>query len=112
MLYECGGALVEQIGGSFQGFCPVSGWHEGVLQEGADGGVDGAKHAFSFAILLRGVGALVAQGDALTREEISGGMIDELGTTISLKCFWGDTELRMSISDELNKTALNLRFVA
>ena len=80
-------------------------------QQSADGVVDGTKYAFGFAILLGGVGAGEAQADAVAGE-ISSDPVEELGAVISLKRFWGDAELRTSKSDELNKMAMNLRFVA
>ena len=112
MLYRSRWAPVEQICGSGQGFSPVWWWHGGVEQQSADGVVDGAKYAFGFAFLLRGVGAGEAQADAVAGEEVSSGPVEELGTIISLKCFGDDAKLRTSESDELNKMAMNLRFVA
>jgi hypothetical protein len=83
-----------------------------VEQQGVDGVVDGTKYAIGFAILLGSVGVGEAQADAVAGEEISGGPIEELGVVISLKHFWGDDELRTSKSNELNKMAMNLIFVA
>ena len=112
MVYRSRWVLVEQICGNGQGFSPVWWWHGGVEQQSADGVVDSAKYAFGFAILLGSVGAGEAQADAVAREKISCGPVEELGAVISLKRFWGDAELRTSKSDELNKMAMNLRFVA
>ena len=52
ILYRGGGAPVEQICGSCQGFSLVWWWHGGMEQQSADGVVDGTKYAFGFAILL------------------------------------------------------------
>jgi hypothetical protein len=54
-------------------------------QQGVNCVVDGVDHVFSFAILLRGVGAREAQLDTAGREEAGGSMIDEFIAIVSLK---------------------------
>ena len=112
MVYRGGGAPFEQICGSGQGFSLVWWWHGGVEQQSADGVVDGMKYVFGFSILLGSIGTGEAHADDAAGEEICSGSVEELGAIISLKRFWGDAELCMSKSDELNKMAMNLRFVA
>ena len=50
-------APIEQEGGGSEGFSPIWWRHGRMDQQGENGVVDGVDHAFSFAILLRGVRA-------------------------------------------------------
>ena len=52
-----GGEAIYEIGGSSKCIGPVGGGHGCLEEQGAGDIVGGAKHAFGFAILLRGVGA-------------------------------------------------------
>ena len=59
-MHGCRRAPIEQEGGGSSGFNQIGWRHERMEQQGANCIVDGAEHVFSFAILLRGVGALEA----------------------------------------------------
>jgi hypothetical protein len=71
-----------------------------------------SEHAFSFAILLRGVGAWEAQLDTTGGEKAGGSMIDEFSAIVILKWPRCDVELRVSIGNELNNMVVYIRFVA
>ena len=51
-----GGEAIYDVSGSSKGIGPVEGGHGCFEEQGAGDIVGGAKHAFGFAILLRGVG--------------------------------------------------------
>ena len=51
-----GGEAIYEVSGSSKGIGPVEGGHGCLEEQGAGDIVGGAKHAFGFAILLRGVG--------------------------------------------------------
>ena len=53
---RCGGEAIYEVGGSSKCIGPVGGGHGRLEEQGAGDIVGGAKHAFGFAILLRGVG--------------------------------------------------------
>ena len=50
-----GGSPIKEESGSGKGLSPVGWWHGRMKEHGADGVVCGAKHAFSLAILRRGI---------------------------------------------------------
>ena len=52
-----GGEAIYEVGGSSKCIGPLGGGHGRLEEQGAGDIVGGAKHAFGFAILLRGVGA-------------------------------------------------------
>jgi hypothetical protein len=52
-----GGETIDDEGGGDKGINPVMGGHGGLEKKSANDIVDGAKHAFGFSILLRGVRA-------------------------------------------------------
>ena len=52
-----GGEAIYEVGGSSKSISPVRRGHGGLEEQRASDIVGGAKHAFGFAILLRGVGA-------------------------------------------------------
>ena len=54
-------------------------------EHGTDGVVCGAKHAFSLAILWRGIGTREAERNAMASEEGGGSMVNELGPIIRLE---------------------------
>ena len=54
---RCGGEAIYEVGGSSKNISPVRRGHGGLEEQRASDIVGGAKHAFGFAILLRGVGA-------------------------------------------------------
>ena len=85
VLYGGGGSPIEEESGSGKGLSPVGRWHGRMKEHGADGVVGGAKHAFSLAILWRGIGTREAERNAMASEEGGGSMVNELGPIISLE---------------------------
>ena len=80
-----GGSPIEEESGSGKGLSPVGRWHGRMKEHGADGVVGGAKHAFSLAILRRGIRTREAEHNAIASEEGGGSMVNELGPIISLE---------------------------
>jgi len=85
MILDGGGSPIEEESGSGKGLSPVGRWHGRMKEHGADGVVCGAKHAFSLAILWRGIRTREAERNAIASEEGGGSMVNELGPIISLE---------------------------
>ena len=80
-----GGSPIEEESGSGKSLSPVGRWHGRMKEHGADSVICGAKHAFSLAILWRGIGTREAERNAMASEEGGGSMVNELGPIISLE---------------------------
>ena len=80
-----GGSPIEEESGSGKGLSLVGRWHGRMKEHGADGVVCGAKHAFSLAILRRGIRTREVERNAIASEEGCGSMVNELGPIISLE---------------------------
>jgi hypothetical protein len=96
-----GGKKVDDVGCSSECISPVRGGH-GCLEEESSGGVvDGAKHAFGFAILLGGVRARHSQGNTFGKEERAGGRVVKFTAIITLYRLDRTTKLSMDIGEEV-----------
>ena len=69
---------VNEKSGGGEGIGPETWWHVGMEQEGADTIIEGAKNAFSAAVLLRSVGTREAEDSAISSEEGANGEVVKL----------------------------------
>jgi hypothetical protein len=83
--HRLGGKTVEKVGGGVQGLCPVAGRERRLKEKAADHIGGGANHAFSPAVLGRGVRARETQLDAMSEKERAGGVIVELAAIVTLQ---------------------------
>jgi hypothetical protein len=83
--HRLGGKMVEKVGGGVQGLCPVAGRERHLEEKATDHIGGGANHAFSPAVLGRGVRARETQLDAMSEKERAGGVIVELAVVVTLQ---------------------------
>ena len=67
--YRLRGKMVQEVGGSVQGLCPVAGRERRLEEETAEHISGGADHAFGSAVLGRSVGAREAKTNAIRGEK-------------------------------------------
>lgn len=111
IVYGGGGAPVEEECGRCESFSPVRRRHGGVEEHGADGVVYGAEHTFGLAVLRGCVRAREAEQDAMAGEKGVDGVVNKLRPIICLECFGLGAKLCLSVSNELDKMAMDFRFV-
>ena len=102
---------VEQKHSGRESLHPIGWGHGCINQKCANGVVQGAKHALSFAVLSRCVGARDTEKNLAAGQEGSGGIVDELGPIICVKTAYRKTELCVRISNKLNNMSMNFRFM-
>jgi hypothetical protein len=76
---------IEEMCGGVQGLCLVAGRERRLKEKATNRIGGGANHAFSPAILGRGVGAREAQLDAKSEKESAGGVVVELTSIVTLQ---------------------------
>jgi hypothetical protein len=83
---------------------PVAQRETCLKQKGAHSVVEGAKRAFNFPVLLRGVGTRHAEGDTMGDKERAGLRIVEFTTIVALNALDGEVKLHANISTKMRKS--------
>jgi hypothetical protein len=105
-----GGEAIDDEGGSGKSINPVGRGHGGLEKKSANDIVDGAKHAFGFAILLRGVRAGHPKGDTFGKKESARGSIIKLATIVTLHNFYSAVKLSENKSEKIGERGEGFRF--
>lgn len=97
-----GGKIVEEMGSSVQGLCPIVGGKRCLKEEAIDHVVGGANNLFGPAVLGGSVGARGSQLHAVGEKGWRGGVV-ELIAVITLECTNRATELDGDPSEEVGE---------
>jgi hypothetical protein len=99
-----GGEAVDGESGRGKGITPIGRRHGDLKKEGASDIVESAKYAFSFAILLGGVGARHPKRYTFGKEESTRGGIIKFAAVITLHKFDGAVELGLNMSKKIRES--------